>query len=263
MRYLDGPRPRLFAHRGASGTHPENTLPAFAAGLAAGADRLELDVHGTLDGEIVVLHDPSVDRTTDGHGEVRRLTLDAIRGFDAGHRFTAPDGSHPHRGRSIRIPTLAALLAAHPGVPLNVEIKQAEPPIVERVLAVLDAHDARAHTLLAAEQGAIMTHIRAAAPDVLTSHSAPEVADFVYRLREGRLHGYRPPGVAFQVPPSYGEVTIVTAESVRIAHALGVEVHVWTINDAAEMKALLALGVDGIMTDLPAVAAGVLGRARS
>jgi glycerophosphoryl diester phosphodiesterase len=260
MRYLDGPRPRLFAHRGASGTHPENTLPAFAAGLAAGADRLELDVHATLDGEIVVLHDARVDRTTAGHGEVRRLTLAEVRCLDAGHGFAASDGSHSHRGRGIRIPTLAELLAAHPDVPLNIEIKQADPPIVERVLRVLDDHVARARTLLAAEDGGLMTQIRAAAPDVLTSHSAPEVADFVYRLRDGRLHGYRPPGVAFQVPPSHGDVVIVTEESVRVAHDLGVEVHVWTINDAPRMEALLALGVDGLMTDVPAVAARLLGR---
>jgi glycerophosphoryl diester phosphodiesterase len=260
VRYLDGPRPRLFAHRGASGTHPENTLPAFAAGLAAGADRLELDVHATRDGEIVVLHDARVDRTTDGHGEVRRLTLEAVKRLDAGHGFASPDGSHPHRGRGIRIPTLAELLAAHPDVPLNIEIKQADPPIVERVLQVLDDHVARERTLLAAEDGGLMTRIRAAAPDMLTSHSAPEVADFVYRLRDGRLQGYRPPGVAFQVPPSHGDVVIVTAESVRVAHDLGVEVHVWTINDASRMEALLALGVDGLMTDVPAVAARLLGR---
>jgi glycerophosphoryl diester phosphodiesterase len=128
------------------------------------------------------------------------------------------------------------------------------------VLAVLDEHDARERTLLAAELGAIMTHIRAAAPDVVTSHSAPEVADFVYRLRDGRMAGYRPPGVAFQVPPLYGDVVIVSEESVRAAHALGVEVHVWTINEAARMDELLALGVDGIMTDMPAIAAGLLGR---
>jgi glycerophosphoryl diester phosphodiesterase len=155
---------------------------------------------------------------------------------------------------------LADLLATHPDVPLNIEIKQADPPIVERVLAVLDAHDARARVLLAAEQGTIMTHIRAAAPDVVTSHSAPEVADFVYRLRDGRLAGYRPPGVAFQVPPSHGDVVIVTEESVRAAHALNVEVHVWTINEAARMEELLALGIDGLMTDVPAVAARLLGR---
>jgi glycerophosphoryl diester phosphodiesterase len=128
------------------------------------------------------------------------------------------------------------------------------------VLETLARHGARARTLLAAEDGEIMTRLRAAAPDVLTSFSAPEVAEFVYRLRDGRLAGYCPPGVALQVPPAFGDVPIVTASSVAAAHALGVEVHVWTINDEPEMERLLDLGVDALMTDFPARAAQVLRR---
>ena len=259
-RYLDGPRPRLFGHRGASGVVPENTLDAFAAGVHAGADHVELDVHATADGEIVILHDDVVDRTTDGSGPVRSFELTALRGLDAGYRFRAPDGTYPYRGRGLGIPTLAELLAALPDVPLNIEVKQAEPPIVAAVLAVLDRFGARERTLLAAEDGAIMTSIRAAAPDVLTSFSAPEVAEFVYRLRDGELAGYRPPGIALQVPPSFGDVQIITEASVGAAHELGLEIHAWTINDEVEMDRLLDLGVDALMTDFPARAAAVLRR---
>jgi len=145
-------------------------------------------------------------------------------------------------------------------VPLNIEVKQAEPPIVASVLAVLDRFGARERTLLAAEDGAIMTSIRAAAPDVVTSLSAPEVAEFVYRLRDGELAGYRPPGVALQVPPSFGDVQIITEASIAAAHGLGLEVHAWTINDEAEMDRLLDLGVDALMTDFPARAVSVLRR---
>ena len=259
-RYLEGPRPRLFAHRGASGTHPENTLEAFAAGLAAGAERLELDVHATADGHVVVLHDAALERTTDGSGPVRERTLAELRALDAGHAFTTADGRHPWRGRGIRVPTLDELLAAHPGVPLNIEVKQEEPAIEEAVLASLDRHGARAQTLLAAEHASIMTRIRAAAPDVLTSCSAAEAAEFVFRLRDGQLAGWTTPAIALQVPPRYGDIDIVTPESVAAAHALGLEVHVWTINDAAEMGTLLDLGADAIMTDVPAVAMDVLRR---
>jgi len=258
--FLDGPRPRLFAHRGASGTYPENTLESFAAGLAAGAERLELDVHGTADGEIVVFHDALLDRTTDGRGPVNALTLAALQRLDAGHGFTAPDGSHPFRGKGIRVPTLAALLAAHPGVPINVEIKQSDPPIEHAVLAVLDRFGARPRTLLAAEREPLLLRIRAAAPDVLSGSCAEEVADFVDRVQTGRLAGYRPPGAALQVPPSYQGIDIVTADAVAAAHALGVEVHVWTINDEAEMESLLDLGVDALMTDFPERAMTVLRR---
>jgi glycerophosphoryl diester phosphodiesterase len=208
-----------------------------------------------------VLHDDTLDRTTDGTGPIRALTLVALQGLDAGSRFTAPDGSRPFRGRGVRVPTLAALLEACPGVPLNIEIKQDAPPIEAAVLAVLDRAGARERTLLAAEHAHIMARIRAAAPDVLTSFSSAEVADFVYRLRDGNLAGYRPPGVALQVPPAFGDVAIVTPELVAAAHGLGLEVHVWTINDEGEMGRLLGLGVDAIMTDFPARAAALLGRA--
>lgn len=228
--------------------------------MAAGADRLELDVHGTADGHVVVLHDALLDRTTDGSGPVREQTLAAVQRLDAGARFTASDGGHPFAGRGIRIPTLDALLHAQPDVPLNIEIKQDQPAIEHAVLDVLDRYGARERTLLAAEHLHIMERIRAAAPDMLTGFASAEVADFVFRLRDGRMSGYRPIGVALQVPPSFGDVEIVTAESVRVAHDFGLEVHVWTINDPDEIDRLLDLGVDAIMTDLPAMAMDVYRR---
>jgi len=199
----------------------------------------------------MVIHDETLDRTTDGSGPVRALAHAALARLDAGHRFRAPDGTYPFRDRGIRLPTLAALLEAFPDVPLNIEIKQETPPIEAAVLATLDRFAARERVLLAAEDGTIMERIRRAAPGVLTGFSAPEVAEFIGRVRAGQLAGYRPAGIALQVPPAFRDTVIVDAETVAAAHSLGVEVHVWTINDEAEMERLLALGVDGIMTDLP------------
>ncbi|EYF00733.1 glycerophosphodiester phosphodiesterase [Chondromyces apiculatus] len=257
MRYADGPRPRLFGHRGASGELPENTLPAFAAALEAGADRLELDVHRTADGEIVVFHDPTLDRTTSGRGLLAAHSLAELSRFDAGHHHVMPDGSMPHRGRDFRIPRLAEVLEAFPGVPVNIEIKPDDDRAIEGTLAVLDGAKARERTLLAAEQVALLQRIRAAAPEVLTGFAAEEVIAF---MMAGNTPEYRAPGFALQVPPSFQGMPVVTAEFVARAHALGVEVHVWTINDAAEAEALLALGVDGIMSDFPGRIARLLGR---
>jgi len=215
-------------------------------------------VHATADGHVVVLHDPALDRTTDGHGPVTATSLAELDRLDAGHGFTAPDGTHPFRGQGIRVPTLRALLAAHPDVAFNIEIKQDDPPIVDRVLADLDAFGARERTLLAAEHHHIMERIRAAAPDMPTSASSAEVADFVFRVRDGRLDDYRPRHVAFQVPPSYEGTPIVTSETVAVAHRFGVEVHVWTINDPDEMAQLLDLGVDALMSDFPDRAVALL-----
>ncbi|MEW6270284.1 MAG: glycerophosphodiester phosphodiesterase [Thermodesulfobacteriota bacterium] len=260
MRYLDGPRPRLFAHRGGARIAPENTLAAFEAGLAAGADRLELDVHATRDGHVVVIHDPTVDRTTNGSGEVRSMTLAELQRLDAGFRFPGPTGDFPFRGRGVRVPALAELLAAFPGVPLNIEIKQQAPAIEHAVLEVLDRFDAREQVLLAAEEASIMERIRAAGPDVLTSFSALDVLNFVTAWHGGDLEAYRPPGAALQIPPSFQDVALVTAESVALAHRLGLEVHVWTIDEPDEMHALLDLGVDALMSDVPGLAAEVLRR---
>jgi glycerophosphoryl diester phosphodiesterase len=257
MRYLDGPRPRLFAHRGGAREAPENTLEAFAGGLRAGADRLELDVHGTADGAVVVIHDATLDRTTDGTGEVRALPLAEVRACDAGYHFRDARGAASFRGRSVRVPTLAELLERFPGVPLNIEIKQHEPAIEEAVLAVLDRFAARAQVLLAAEQPPIMERIRARAPGMLTGSSVADVVAFAEAWEAERLEDYRHPGAALQVPPDFLGRPLVTAEMVERAHRLGVEVHVWTIDEAGEMERLLALGVDGIMTDLPTVAAAV------
>jgi glycerophosphoryl diester phosphodiesterase len=217
-------------------------------------------VHATADGHVVVLHDETLDRTTDGTGPVRARTLAELERVDAGYRYRAPDGTYPFRDRGVRVPTLDALCAAHPGVPLNVEIKQDEPAIEAAVLAVLVRHGATDTTLLAAEHDHIMARIRTVASHLVTSFATAEVAEFVQRVRADDFAGYRPPGIALQVPPSFGDTAIVTPEFVAAAHRLGLEVHVWTINDEAEMERLLDLGVDALMSDFPGRAVDVLRR---
>jgi glycerophosphoryl diester phosphodiesterase len=257
MHSPDGSPPRIFGHRGASGIAPENTMPAFEAAIEGGADRLELDVHASSDGHIVVFHDATLERTTNGKGPIGERTLAELLSLDAGYHFRAPDGSYPFRDRGVRIPTLAELLGAFPGIPLNVEVKQSEPAIEAEVLAVLDRFEARERTLLAAEVDSIMARIRAAAPEAKTGFSVGEIAEFLGRHRDP---SYRPRGCALQVPPAFGDIIIITPDTIAAAHALGVEVHAWTINDEAEMERLLDLGVDGLITDYPARAAAVLRR---
>lgn len=260
MKYLDGPRPRLFAHRGASGVAPENTLEAFREGLAAGADRLELDVHASADGRIVVFHDESLDRTTDGSGPLRACTLAQLRRLDAGFRFQDEDGQFPWRARQVRIPTLDEVLEAFPDVPLNVEVKADDGSTIDAFLEVLDRHDARERVLCAAFEDPIIKRLRALAPQAVTSLSAEEVAEFFGCCMSASFAGYRPPGKALQVPPDHEGMAIVTPAFVRAAHDLDMEVHVWTINDEDEMERLLDLGVDGLMSDFPGRARAVFER---
>ena len=259
--YLARPRPRVFGHRGAAGVAPENTLPSFALATALGATYLELDVHATSDGEIVVLHDPLLDRTTNGEGPVRDRPWREVAALDAGWHFTHDGRSFPYRGQGVRVPRLAEVIAAHPELPLNIEIKQGDPAVVDATLDVLRRGNALERTLLAAEHDDIMAASRAAVGDaVATGMSVGDVMAFMDRWMRDDWAGYTAPGAALQVPPAHGEVEIVTAASVAAAHRAGLEVHVWTINDAAEVYRLLDLGVDGVMSDLPGLVASAVAR---
>ncbi len=263
MKYTDSPKPRLFAHRGGSAEFPENTLEAFQSGASAGAEMLELDVHASRDGEIVVIHDPTLDRTTDGHGRVRDHSMAELEALDAGFQFADGAGGHPHRGKGIRIPRLRELLQALPGVPLNIEIKQVEPILERQVVDLLAEYDALESVLLAAAEDDIMQRIRTLVGDeVLTGFAASEATEFVMRVMADDFEGYRPPGFALQVPPEHSGIRVIYPESVEAAHRLGLEIHAWTINVPGEIETLIEMGVDGIMSDDVAMAASVVRRYR-
>jgi glycerophosphoryl diester phosphodiesterase len=232
-------------------------MAAFRLGVAAGATHLELDVHATRDGRIVVLHDATLDRTTDAIGAVKDRDWASVMQADAGARFVDSSGAAPYAGCGVRIPLLEEVLAEFPEVALNVEVKQARPAIVADVVALVNRFRAADRVLLAAESQAIMNDIRREYGGP-TGSSADEVLEFYRRSIEDDMTGYRPPGAALQVPPTHEGVEVVTAKFVVDAHRAGVEVHVWTINEAAEIRRLLGLDVDGIMSDFPALAAEVM-----
>lgn len=252
--YFAGPTPRVFGHRGAAALAPENTLPSFALALALGADVLEFDVHGSRDGVIVVIHNAMLEGTTNGQGAVRDHAWCDLRQLDAGYQFTHDGREFPFRGQGVRLPTLAAVLQRFPLACCNIEVKQQDPMIVEEVVRTITQLHAQGRVLLAAEHDAIMQHLRRHAGGIATSFTAEEVADFVARLQASGFDGYRPHGRALQIPPRFGDVALITADSVAAAHRCGLEVHAWTINERQEMEALLALGVDGIISDVPGLA---------
>lgn len=252
--------PLNVAHRGASFKAPENTLESFAVALEAGAGGLELDVHLTCDGRLVVIHDDRVDRTTDGTGAVAEMTLDQVRALDAGYRFSADGGaSYPYRGRDLKIPTLEEVYRAFPGASVNVGMKDGQSKIEAAVLRVIEGAEAGERTTVASEEHAAIERFRkVSGGKVPTGASRREVVVFFVfsLLRLGWL--VHPAYEALQSPESYGRIRVVSRRFVEAAHALGARVDVWTINDPSEMRRLLDLGVDTIMTDRPEVLAGVL-----
>jgi len=252
--YFDLPRPIPIGHRGCAGLAPENTLPSFERALAEGARILESDVHLTRDGVPVLLHDDDVARTTDGSGRATGLTFGELRKLDAGHRFQ-PEGEEgfPWRGKGLRIPSLEEALAALPGARFNLELKEDVPGLVERTLAVVRDADRAATTLLTAGDDAIMKRLRelarAEGVPVALGASVGDIVDFVRTA--GGDGAPREGPMALQIPTHFGGRPLVTPELVRHAHAHGVQVHVWTINDPDEMHRLLDLGVDGLISDHP------------
>ncbi len=259
-RAPDSDWPVNFAHRGDSRRAPENTLEAFRRAVEAGSGGLELDVHLTRDGHVVVIHDATVDRTTSGSGPVNGATLSELQGLDAGHGFS-PDGgmTYPYRGRGLRVPTLAEVLEEFPGVSINIDIKDLESGYEKAVIEVLREAGAEGRALVVSEHHPAVRRVRkVSGGSVATGASRREVVVF-YLLSALCLEGLlRPDYDALQVPVSYGRLALVTRRFVEAAHALGVRVDAWIINDAAEMRRVLDLGVDVVMTDRPRTLAGVL-----
>jgi glycerophosphoryl diester phosphodiesterase len=257
---VQGEWPANLAHRGASPLAPENTIEAFRLAVEAGAGGLELDVHLTRDGHVVVLHDATVDRTTDGEGPVSEMTLDELRGFDAGHNFS-PDGGpgRPYRGRGVRVPMLEEVLREFPGIAVNIDIKAGRPGIEAAVFGVLREADALGRVLVVSTTHATVKRFRKiSGGHVSTGASKWEIGIFylLSRLRLERL--VRPAYDALQLPLRHRGIPLVIPRFVRAAHDRGLRVDVWTINQADEMRRLLDLGADVIMTDRPRTLAEVL-----
>jgi glycerophosphoryl diester phosphodiesterase len=245
--------PIAFAHRGGALLHPENTLLAFRAAIELGCRYIETDVHLSRDGEIVVFHDNKLERTTNGAGFVRDHSLAELRRLDAGFRFT-PDGgrSFPWRDRDVRIPTLAEALALDPRVCFNIEIKERAGGLPAALWRFIEREGVHDRVLIAAFEDVLVREFRALSRgSVATSAGQREVVQFWIASRVSAARFLRTPYDALQVPPRQGRVTVVDPRFVRAARSKNIAVHVWTIDEPTEMRRLLALGVDGIMSDRP------------
>jgi glycerophosphoryl diester phosphodiesterase len=274
----------VLAHRGAAAEAPENTLPAFALAELQGADALEIDVRLTADGVVVVVHDATTDRTTNGRAPIRALTLDALRRFDAGHAFTMDGGrTFPYRGRGVTIPSLQDLYAAHPTLGVNVDLKDHDPLMARRALETVHRAGAAGRTLLASFDAGVLREVRRLDATVATGLAQAEVQGFYAAYWAGRCvpgRSARETGArlrkagrlpaaarALQVPPRWRGMRLVSDGSVAAAHAAGLAMHVWTIDDPLEMRRLLESGADGIVTNRPGLARetvdGFLGAGRA
>jgi glycerophosphoryl diester phosphodiesterase len=255
-----------YAHQGGAWEAPSSTLHAIRGAVAAGATGIELDVHATADGELVVCHDATVDRTTAQSGTIASFTLEQLRSMDFSYWWIPgadvtpgrPAADYPFRGRapadrSFGIATLREVLEAFPGVVLNLDIKQTAPVVTpyEESLAKLLAEFGRTDDVIVASFLDPATDaFRRFAPLVPTSAGTMATAE-AWRAVQAGEPVPDDPAVAFQVPERQGDLVVVDERFVAAAHAAGKAVHVWTVNDTESMFRLLGLGVDGIISDVP------------
>lgn len=237
-------RVRIYAHRGASAERPENTMPSFRRALELGADALELDIHATRDGVLVVTHDPDGRRMCGVPRRFADVTLDEARAWDAGAGFVGLDGSRPFAGAGVRVPTFEEVIVEFAGVPLNVDLKH---DLADATVALLRRLRAEARVTLASFQVRTMRRVRALGYAGPTALSRPEVAALL-ALPAAMCRGpFRPRAAAAQLPLSLARAWILGRMK-----ALGLRVDYWTVDDPALARRLVALGADGIMTNDPA-----------
>ena len=240
--YLDHPGPIPFAHRGGASEHPENTMPAFEHAVRLGYRYVETDAHATADGVLVAFHDPVLDRVTDRHGVIAALPWESVRKARTG-------------GESI--PLMEELLTTWPDIRVNIDLKH--DASVAPMLDVIERTGAHDRVCVAAFSGRRLDRFRRMSGGRICTAIGPmDIARLRaagYRMRTGAFAG-----ACAQVPVRRGPVLVVDRRFVEGAHHHHLPVHVWTIDDPAEMERLLDLGVDGIMTDRPSLLKEVLVR---
>ncbi|MEU3281025.1 glycerophosphodiester phosphodiesterase [Streptomyces antibioticus] len=231
--YLDHPGPLAFAHRGGAADGLENTTAQFRRAVEAGYRYIETDVHTTRDGKLVAFHDPTLDRVTDGAGRIADLPWDDVR-------HARVRGEEP-------VPLLEELLETFPEVRWNVDVK-AEPALHPLLNLIARANAWDRVCVGSFSEARVVRAQRLAGPRLATSYGTRGVLGL--RLRSwGVPAALRRSAVAAQVPETQSGIQVVDARFVRAAHAHGLQVHVWTVNERERMHRLLDLGVDGIMTD--------------
>ncbi len=241
---------RIIGHRGARGVAPENTVPAIRHGVEVGAQAIEIDLHASKDGALVVIHDPTLDRTTNGTGPVDQRTLAELRTLDTGYRFTADEGeTFPFRGQGVRIPALDEAMEAIAGLPAILEVKSAA---AGRLVADWLPGRAEFNRIIV---GGFNADEVGPAGNAARWRCAYQT-DLLGFVLWGKLGIRRPLPeelTAAMVPVRKGAVRIVTRGFVRRMHEQGKGVFVWTVNRPDEMRQLLDIGVDGLISDYPAV----------
>lgn len=253
--------PLVIAHQGGDGVWPGETMLAYQNAVDLGVDVLEMDIHITKDGKLILMHDETVDRTTDGTGEIESMTLTDLKKLDAAYDWSPDEGkTFPYRGQGIQVATLEEIFQAFPEMRMTIEIKKTNSPMAKPFCDLIREYNMQDKVLVASFHDERLKEFRTECPEVATSSAKNETTVFVL-LTKAFLGGfYSPIFYSLQVPEESGGITVMTPAFVRAAHARNLAVEPWTINDEETMRKFIEWGVDGIITDRPDILMEVLGR---
>ena len=252
--------PLVIAHQGGDGVWPGETMFAYQNAVKLGVDVLEMDIHITEDGVLVLMHDETVDRTTDGSGEIESMTLEELKKLDAGYDWSTDDGAtFPFRGQGLKVTTLEEVFTAFPDKHMTIEIKKTNTSMIKPFCELIRKHKMEDKVLAASFYDDKLKEFRKECPEVATSSAKNETTAFVLLTKPFLGSFYSPKFFSLQVPEESGGITVMTPAFVKAAHERNLAVEPWTINDAETMKKLIDWGVDGIITDRPDILMEVLG----
>ncbi|MFA9559119.1 glycerophosphodiester phosphodiesterase, partial [Evansella sp. AB-rgal1] len=250
-------RPLVIAHQGGERLAPSNTLVAFENARELGVDALEFDIHMTIDGHLVAVHDSTVNRTTNGLGRVNDMPLEQIRGLDAGYYFEDEEGNYPFRGKGITIPTVEEIFEQFGDMKLVIELKATNDahlyePMSDKLWELVQEYDVVDNVLVASFEHTIVEYFQQISNDqVAISGGKDDIKKFVIFHKLFLNSIYRPQIDALQIPTEDSGFDLTDKKLLRGAHNRGMDVHYWTINDKETMQELIDLGADGIITDRP------------
>lgn len=256
-----GQRPLVIAHRGGMGLWPENTLFAFERAAALGVDMLEMDLHLSQDAKLVVIHDETLERTSNGQGPVAHYNLAELQALDAGYKWTADGGqSYPYRGQGTRIAALEEVFERFPLIPKALEIKVPDVGMEAVLCEMLAAYDQLDRVIVASFHERSLQRFRQLCPEVATAGGPVSVRLLLALNWLGLSDLLSPSYPVLQIPQQHGGLNLATPRLVRNAQARGLQMHLWTINEQPNMRLLLEMGVNGLITDYPDRALQLLGR---
>ena len=248
------------AHRGGALEAPENTIYAFKKAVESGADWFEMDIRLSSDGVLLLCHDPVLERTTDGSGEVSGKRWEELKRLDAAYNWN-PESLPvpPLRGSGITMPSLEEIFERFPSTPVILEIKPNNPRLIELLGRLIEKYDRWDRTIAASFHHGLIRRFRKMFPAGLSSAGRFEIGVLYFFQMAGLGGLIKTPAYAIQIPEKFGPFKLLSRGMIRTMHKRGVGLHVWTVNTESDMRRMIDMGIDGILTDRPSLLARITG----